>query len=383
MTYDDLIFISEELGNSLARTQVSSGDIVISQRGSLGQCAVVDDTFEKLNISANIIAVKNIRESSAEFIRDYLLSVVGQTLLERNISGQVQPKITTQDIANVLIPIGADELRLSSMVENTYKTYRSEIATASKLLDQAKNKVFETCGILFKEYKPALYSFCKLSDLAEMGIYCNPHSDYLNTVFSDLRNNEFFSGYLEDFVEINPQTSRKGLHDNSPVSFVPMSAVEEKTNSVTYAIKSYKEVKTGFTIFQRDDLLWAKITPCMQNGKSFIASNMPTEIGFGSTEFHVLRKRDSRIYMPYLWVLLSNSHILEAAQGLFSGSAGQQRVSSAFLKKFPLVLPSKEEQIELADDVFTAMKESRQMQAVAEKKWQAAKARFERELLGE
>lgn len=383
MTYDDLIFISEELGNSLARTQVSSGDIVISQRGSLGQCAVVDDTFEKLNISANIIAVKNIRESSAEFIRDYLLSVVGQTLLERNISGQVQPKITTQDIANVLIPIGADELRLSSMVENTYKTYRSEIATASKLLDQAKNKVFETCGILFKEYKPALYSFCKLSDLAEMGLYCNPHSDYLNTVFSDLRNNEFFSGYLGDFVEINPQTSRKGLHDNSPVSFVPMPAVEEKTNSVTYAIKSYKEVKTGFTIFQRDDLLWAKITPCMQNGKSFIASNMPTEIGFGSTEFHVLRKRDSRIYMPYLWVLLSNSHILEAAQGMFSGSAGQQRVSVAFLKKFPLILPSKEEQIELADGVFATMKESRQMQAVAEKKWQAAKAQFERELLGE
>ena len=383
MTYDDLIFISEDLGNSLARTQVSSGDIVISQRGSLGQCAIVDDTFEKLNISANIIAVKNIRESSAEFIRDYLLSVVGQTLLERNISGQVQPKITTQDIANVLIPIDADELRLSSMVENTYKTYRSEITTASKLLDQSKNKVFEACGILFKEFKPALYSFCKLSDLAESGIYCNPHSDYLNTVFSDLRNNEFFIGYLGDFVEINPQTSRKGLHDNSPVSFVPMPAVEEKTNSVTYAIKAYKEVKTGFSIFQRDDLLWAKITPCMQNGKSFIASNMPTEIGFGSTEFHVLRKRDRRIYMPYLWVLLSDSHILEAAQGMFSGSAGQQRVSDAFLKRFPLVLPSMEKQIELADCVFAAMKESRHMQSDAEKKWQAAKEQFEKDLLGE
>lgn len=119
----------------------------------------------------------------------------------------------------------------------------------------------------------------------------------------------------------------------------------------------------------------------MQNGKSFIASNMPTEIGFGSTEFHVLRKRDNRIYMPYLWVLLSDSHILEAAQGMFSGSAGQQRVSDAFLKKFPLVLPSMEKQIELADGVFAAMKESRRMQAVAEKKWQVTKEQFERELL--
>ena len=55
MDYSDIIYISEELGNSLSRTQVSAGDIVISQRGSLGQCAIVDDTFPKLNISANII----------------------------------------------------------------------------------------------------------------------------------------------------------------------------------------------------------------------------------------------------------------------------------------------------------------------------------------
>ena len=59
MDYSDIIYISEELGNSLSRTQVSAGDIVISQRGSLGQCAIVDDTFPKLNISANIIAIKN------------------------------------------------------------------------------------------------------------------------------------------------------------------------------------------------------------------------------------------------------------------------------------------------------------------------------------
>lgn len=98
MDYSDIIYISEELGNSLSRTQVSAGDIVISQRGSLGQCAIVDDTFPKLNISANIIAIKNPKGVSAEFIRNYILSTVGQTLLERASSGQVQQKITTQDI---------------------------------------------------------------------------------------------------------------------------------------------------------------------------------------------------------------------------------------------------------------------------------------------
>ena len=159
--------------------------------------------------------------------------------------------------------------------------------------------------------------------------------------------------------------------------------MQEKTNIVSYEIKPYKEVKTGFTIFQKDDLLWAKITPCMQNGKSFIASSMPTQIGFGSTEFHVLRKKDDRIYMPYLWVFLTDSHILEAAQGMFSGSAGQQRVSDTFLRKFPIVLPPVEKQKELSDIVFDALKANRITKEHVEKEWEQAKAQFEKELLGE
>ena len=383
MNYEDLIYISEELGNSLSRTQVRAGDIVISQRGSLGQCAVVDNHFEKLNISANIIAVKNIREYSSTFIHDYLLSVVGQTLLERNISGQVQQKITTQDIADILIPIGCDEKHLSSLMIRGYKNYIDQLSQANYVLDQTKSSVFEECGIHFKDYTPNLCSFCKLKDLLEMGIYCNPHSNYLNEVFSELHKNKFYADNLENFVEINPATSRKEVQDTTLVSFVPMPSVEEKTNNVAYEIKQYKEVKTGFTIFQKDDLLWAKITPCMQNGKSFIASNMPTQIGFGSTEFHVLRKKDERIYMPYLWVILSDSHILEAAQGMFSGSAGQQRVSDAFLKKFPIILPPIEKQKELADNVLEALEVNRYTKEKAEQEWQAAKEQFEKELLGE
>ena len=99
----------------------------------------------------------------------------------------------------------------------------------------------------------------------------------------------------------------------------------------------------------------------MQNGKSFIAQEMPTEIGFGSTEFHVLRiksGKEDEIYMPYLWMLLSERHILEAAQGMFSGSAGQQRVSDIFLKNFPVVLPEFEIQRKLANRVLMALNKS-------------------------
>ena len=121
----------------------------------------------------------------------------------------------------------------------------------------------------------------------------------------------------------------------------------------------------------------------MQNGKSFIASSMPTQIGFGSTEFHVLRKKDDRIYMPYLWVFLTDSHILEAAQGMFSGSAGQLRVSDTFLRKFPIVLPPVEKQKELSDIVFDALKANRITKEHVEKEWKQARAQFEKELSGE
>lgn len=110
----------------------------------------------------------------------------------------------------------------------------------------------------------------------------------------------------------------------------------------------YEKVKKGFTVFERDDLIWAKITPCMQNGKSCIVDEMPTEIGFGSTEFHVIRKRNNDTYMPFVWAIFSNENVLKAAQAVFSGSAGQQRVSASFLENFPCVIPEFDKQVALA-----------------------------------
>ncbi len=150
---------------------------------------------------------------------------------------------------------------------------------------------------------------------------------------------------MSDFLDVNPKTDCGMLTDETEVSFVPMPNVQEKNNMVSYDIVPYEKVKKGFTIFQRDDLIWAKITPCMQNGKSCIVAEMPTEIGFGSTEFHVIRKRNNSIYMPFVWSIFSNESVLKAAQAVFSGSAGQQRVPSSFIENFPAVIPDYETQM--------------------------------------
>ena len=297
-----------------------------------------------------------------------------------------QPNINKEEYKSykILVPSRSKQEQLSSYMDIALAKHNKMLYQADRLLSACKDSVFSFLNLYFREYKPALYSVNKLEDTRELGIYCNPHSDYLNDVFSKLRANNFFAGHLEDFVEINPKTSRSGLQDKSDVSFVPMTAVTEKTNQVVYELKPYSEVKIGFTIFKKNDLLWAKITPCMQNGKSFVASDMPTDIGFGSTEFHVLRaKNPKRVYMPYLWVIFSNEHILEAAQGMFGGSAGQQRVPDTFLKKFPIVLPPYEVQVKLADQVFEALEKAKKLRAKAEYDWQNARKQFEKELLGE
>ena len=297
-----------------------------------------------------------------------------------------QPNINKEEYKSyrILVPSRSKQEQLSSYMDIALAKHNKMLYQADRLLSACKDSVFSFLNLYFREYKPALYSVNKLEDIRELGIYCNPHSDYLNDVFSKLRANNFFAGHLEDFVEINPKTSRAGLQDKSDVSFVPMTAVTEKTNQVVYELKPYSEVKTGFTIFKKNDLLWAKITPCMQNGKSFVASDMPTDIGFGSTEFHVLRaKNPKRVYMPYLWVIFSNEHILEAAQGMFGGSAGQQRVPDTFLKKFPIVLPPYEVQVKLADQVFEALEKAKKLRAKAEYDLQNSRKQFEKELLGE
>ncbi len=182
-------------------------------------------------------------------------------------------------------------------------------------------------------------------------VYCNPLYPFYLSLIEKYRNSPYASGVMKDYVFVNPKTNCSILSDEDEVSFVPMPNVQEKNNTVSYDLVKYKTVKNGFTVFQRGDLIWAKITPCMQNGKSCIVDNMPTKIGFGSTEFHVVRKRTDKIYMPFLWALFSNENILKAAQATFSGSAGQQRVSASFIERFPAVIPNYEQQLALTSNL--------------------------------
>jgi len=123
-----------------------------------------------------------------------------------------------------------------------------------------------------------------------------------------------------------------------------MPAVDDRNGVIARPEeKRYQEVRKGYTFFQEGDVLFAKITPCMQNGKHAIACNLRDGIGFGSTEFHILRPGE-RVLAGWVHSFLRQSSVLEAATAHFEGSVGQQRVPAEYLRKLQIPLPPVEEQ---------------------------------------
>ena len=142
---------------------------------------------------------------------------------------------------------------------------------------------------------------------------------------------------LGEVCLINPKSCT--LRDDTEVSFIPMTKVGEHGEFDASEIKNYSEVKKGFTNFQNGDILFAKITPCMENGKGAIAHNMKNGIGFGSTEFHVLRPDTDKITSEWLYYLTTWKTFRKEAERNMTGSAGQKRVPKTFLENYVVNLP--------------------------------------------
>ena len=145
---------------------------------------------------------------------------------------------------------------------------------------------------------------------------------------------------LGSTCNINPKKSHDPrLVSGAEVSFVPMPAVTERGEIDATAIKEYDEVKTGFTYFAENDVLFAKITPCMENGKGAVAKGLHNGVGFGSTEFHVLRPISGKTDPYWIYTLTAFPQFRMDAANNMTGSAGQRRVPASFLENYRVSLP--------------------------------------------
>ena len=150
---------------------------------------------------------------------------------------------------------------------------------------------------------------------------------------------------LGEICAINPRTKRTGsLTRDTVVSFVPMAAVDERLGTIAVREeRTLEDVSKGFTSFEEGDVLFAKITPCMENGKIALARNLTNGIGRGSTEFYVLRP-SGRILSEYIYYFVRQPQFRKTAQRNFTGTAGQQRVPKSFMETALVPLPPIDEQ---------------------------------------
>jgi type I restriction enzyme S subunit len=148
---------------------------------------------------------------------------------------------------------------------------------------------------------------------------------------------------LGAIAAINPRHP-KGLDDSMPVSFVPMAGVSESKPDFQFVEeRPLGEVRQGFTHFADGDVLFAKITPCMENGKGAIATGLSNGIGCGTTELMVLRPFGG-ISPHYLYRFLAQPVIRTEAKEHFTGTAGQARVPTRFIQELEIPLAPLAEQ---------------------------------------
>lgn len=165
-------------------------------------------------------------------------------------------------------------------------------------------------------------------------------------MFGERIGGETKSASLGQIAAINP-TRRFSADQDFPVAFLPMSAVSEAGQIERAETRSLSEVKKGYTYFEAGDVLLAKITPCFENMKGCIFHDPNYAIGFGSTEFHVLRPTEA-CTSEFLLFLTRSSIFRRKGEMNMTGSAGQKRVPSSFISAFPLDPPSIAEQREFS-----------------------------------
>ncbi len=153
---------------------------------------------------------------------------------------------------------------------------------------------------------------------------------------------------LADVAELNPRLP-VALDDNELVSFLPMAAVTAETARTTLGEeRNYIDVRKGYTPFLRGDVLLAKITPCFENGK-IAQATIAHEVGFGSTEFHVVRPHADKADARYLMHFLRQPNIRLDGERKMTGSGGQRRVPEHFLAGLQMQLPQLPEQRRIAE----------------------------------
>jgi type I restriction enzyme S subunit len=311
---DDLRYVKLDK-ETFKKYELKENDVIIARSGSVGRVYIHKD-FGKPCVFASYLIRFNLNRNLIlpKFFFYFSFTLFYRNFIAETLKIVAQPNINARQFSRLLIPLPPleEQKRIVAKLDEIF----SRIEKARKLREEA-----------LKEAEQIMQSA-------------------LNEIFSKAEEKGWKLVRLKEISRFNPKiTEIKALSDDTKVSFVPMSSIDEITGSITsQETRKLRDVKKGYTYFKENDVLFAKITPCMENGKSAIAKNLINGIGFGSTEFHVIRPDYTKVFSEWIYFFIRRKSFREEATKYFTGSVGHQRVPVEFLQNSFIPLPSLDEQ---------------------------------------
>lgn len=289
-----------------------------------------------------------------------------------------QPNINSAEIMEM--PFCLPPLDIQKSICQAYlkadRQRREHLKKATKLLDSIDTVFCQYSGIRITSSTKMRSGEVSLREVT--GKMYSPHLSLSRSAwYSELYPNARFL----EHVQIKSRITIP-LNDETEVSFIPMEDINQDYG--TYEGDKTAKVKNnkGYMTFKEGDLLWARISPCMQNGKSMIAKGLKNGYGYGSTEFLVM-EADDAIRTEYLLGFMRMKVVRDIATIYFSGAAGQQRVDSSFFKQITIPVLPPDKQDAIVEKVKQQLKQSKAERREAENTMDsffistASKLRFE------
>lgn len=305
-------------------------------------------------------------------------------LIRENTTGSVRQTLSFSSMGNIKIPLPPLEIQKAFI-----KKYNAKIKLAEEQEQKAQDLDSDIEQYLLKELdinfenngekvqNKKLLSFVNFETLSRWGV------EYLINKKSDaslLKSKTIQMKKLGDIIDIDPKNDFASLDQNMEMSFIPMPCISDEYGEIIKLEAGVNEKSKGYTRFQEGDLVWAKITPCMQNGKSAILKGLKNGYGYGSTEFYVIRNSNSKVCLDYIYHILRTKIVRQNAMTYFTGSSGQQRVPKSYLQNLEIPLPDINMQKSLSKQIYNMKNNIKQLKQNAKQLRLSAQQEFEKEL---
>lgn len=383
---NNLMNISEEVFNILERYEILEGELAISIAGTIGKITIlknipIDKRVILTENCAKILAKTNV-DLLPEYLKICLELPIVKKQLDLNYIQTTIPKLGLDKIVGIKIPpipCIQKQQEIVDYINEAYIQKRAKEVESQQLLDSIDGYLLKELGINIPEVKANIGNRIFIVQRSELkgrytpSLYKDSISLY-STIYDNIP--------LSHLAYINPNTRISSLNNEMPISFVPMESVNEIYAEINDKNNCIVAGSNGFTRFQEGDLLWAKITPCMENGKSAVAKDLINGYGCGSTEFHVIRPKNNDLLVEYIHSLLHMKIVRQTAKLYFGGSAGQQRVATDFLESFNVPLPSETKQQEIVDYIANIRTRAKALQAEGKAILEDAKRKVEEMIIG-